>query len=477
MNGNDGGARQISARDLLTVIFRRKVPVTIVAVIVAAATLTAASRTGSVYEAASKIYLRRSGPNPLATSWTPFYGLEEEMNTEVEIVRSVEVMSRAVEILRERDVHFEQTVGDSIVRREPTIGDIAAGLAAVPIEMSNVLIVKYTGSMPRFVQAAANAAAEAYVEHRARVRSSSGIDEYFGEQLAVVEERLLDLLTRQLHLRREYNIQDLEWQNRMSITRLNEVQAALAEVKVERLTQEKKLDLAKQRMEEDPDLLIPFPGFGRKKIGEQMIAEYWRLRSQRDDKAALLTETNPEVRILDEKIAMMEERLREQVKADLIDQEFLVEDLKAEEASYEATIAGIVEEIRQTPDAIARIDHLQREIQYTYLHYEKLVEKMLDTMASEADDMRLSNAKIISPATAQLTKVGRMQGLYVAFSILLGVTLGVGFGFLLENLDQSVKSAADVEEELGVTLLGSVPELRRMSKFTQRIDRTFGHRP
>jgi succinoglycan biosynthesis transport protein ExoP len=110
------------------------------------------------------------------------------------------------------------------------------------------------------------------------------------------------------------------------------------------------------------------------------------------------------------------------------------------------------------------------------MHYDKLLEKMLDSMASEADDMRLSNAKIISPASVQLTKVGKMQGVYVAFSVLLGVTLGVGFGFLLENMDQSVRTAADVEEDLGVPLLGSVPDIRNLPEFTRRIDRTFGHK-
>jgi capsular polysaccharide biosynthesis protein len=67
-----------------------------------------------------------------------------------------------------------------------------------------------------------------------------------------------------------------------------------------------------------------------------------------------------------------------------------------------------------------------------------------------------------------------MQTVYVAFSILPGVSLGIGFGFLLENLDHSVRTAADVEEDLGVPLLGSIPESKRLSDFTSRVDRSFG---
>jgi succinoglycan biosynthesis transport protein ExoP len=476
MNGNDSGSRQISGRDILTVIFRRKVPVAVVAVIVAAATLTAASRTGSVYEAASKIFIRRSGPSPTTTTWTPYYGLEEEMNTEVEIAQSVDVMQRAVEVLNERGVYFQTQVGDSVMRRKPTIGDVAAGLSVTPIEMSNVLLVKYTGSNPSFVEAAANAVAEAYVEHRVEVRSSSGIEEYFRDQLSLLEAKLLDLITQQLHIRKESNIFDLEWQNQTAIARKSEIQEEMLKTRSQRLAEEEKLVLIRQRMEENPELGVPFSTFDSEKIGGNLLASYWTLRNQRDEKAAALTENNPEVRMLDKRIADMKQHIAEEVQRRIEEREFLVEDLKAEEAGYQASIDEISEEMRQVPDAVAQIEHLEKEINYTYDHYDKVLEKMLDSMASEADDIRLSNAKILSPASAHLTSVGRMQGVYVIFSILLGVVLGVGFGFLLENLDQSVRSATDVEDELGMTLLGSVPETRRLSGMTRRLDKTFGRK-
>jgi len=477
MNGIDTGGRQLSARDILTVVFRRKVPIGIVAVVVAATALTAASRTSSVYEAAAKVLLRRTGATPLATTWTPFYGLEEEMNTEVEIIRSVDVMSRAVEILKEKGVYFVQSVGDSVLRREPTVGDIAAGLSATPVEMSNVILVRYTGSMPRFVGEAANAAAQAYVEHRIRVRSATGIEDYFRDRIALVEARLLDLISAELKLRKEAEIYDLEWQYHVAIGRRNEIQIDLSRTRSERVAEERKLELIQRRLEENPDLLIPFAYFEQEKLGGQMMLEYWSLRTERDEKAATLTETNPQVRMLDERIEQMEARFRKEIARRITEQRFLIEDLKALEGGYETSIRNISEELRQTPDIVAQIRHLEKEIHYTYLHYDKLLEKMLDSMASEVNDIRLANAKIISPASARLTKVGRMQGVYVGFSVLLGIVLGVGFGFLLENLDQSVRTASDVEDVLGMPVLGSVPDSKRLPEYTRRIDKTFGPEP
>ncbi len=474
MNGNGTESRQISAREILTVIFRRKVPIIIVAVIVAAIALTAASRTSSIYEGTAKVLVRRMGASPLVTTWTPFFGLEEEMNTEVEIITSAVVMQRAAEILRERNVYVKHEVGDSVVLTEPTFGDVAAGISATPVEMSNVLLVRYTGTDPEFVSEAANAAAEAYIEHRVPVRSSGGIQAYFDEQLSIVEARLIDLISTELMLRREGGIYDLEWQYHAQIGRQTELELQQDEVRSRRLAEEKKLRLVRERVSDDPELLVPFSEFTRDKLGSQMLLEYWALRKERDEKAAFLTETNPRVRMLDDRIARMENRFREETERRMRDREFLVEDLMAEEMGFQTSIDAITDDLRETPDLVAQITHIQKEIRYTYVHYEKLLEKMLDSMSSEADDIRLSNAKIISPAVYQLSTAGQMQTVYVFFSILLGVSLGIGFGFLLENMDHSVRTASDVEDNLGIPLLGSVPESREMHKLTRRVDVTFG---
>jgi capsular polysaccharide biosynthesis protein len=98
-------------------------------------------------------------------------------------------------------------------------------------------------------------------------------------------------------------------------------------------------------------------------------------------------------------------------------------------------------------------------------------------LASEADDIRLSNAKILNPAEVSLTKAGRMKSVYVVFSIVLGITLGIGFGFLLENFDHSVKSAADAEELAGAPLLGSIPETRSGTDIRNRMGGSFSRKP
>lgn len=477
MNGSDGAREQISSREIFGVIFRRRVPIVICALIVTAAALSAASRAKAVYDATAKILLRRTGSTALASSWTPFYGLKEEMNTEMAIVVSDPVLERAVEILNEKGVTFAQTNKKPRVKRPPTTGDVAGGLTAQPVEDSNIMLIRFRGPDPEFARQAADAVAEAYVEFRVQIRKASGIEQYFGEQLARVESELVNLTTDQLLLRKQGRIYDREWQQRVAINRQYEMQVAYSKARSRRLAEEEILAALNKRLEDDPSVIWPFEDDPNDHLAAIMLTEFWNLQREADSISVKFTLSSPQVRIADSKIARMEQRLREEAGRRIRSAGYLIEDLKAQEAAYEAELAVISEGILGDPEIIAQIEHLDKQIHYTYLHYDRLLEKMLDMVASEADDIRVSNAKILNPAVISLTKAGRMKSVYVVFSIVLGITLGIGFGFLLENLDHSFKSASEVEEVVGAPLLGSIPESRGAAGISNGIGDRFDRNP
>lgn len=470
-NNHESNGSQISAREILTVVFRRKVSILLCAVVIAAVALTAASRTVSVYEGTVKVLLRRMGATALATTWTPFYGLEEEMNTEVEIVSTSSVLERALEILEERGRYISEQVGDSVYTRQPTLGDIAGGISALPVEMSNIILIKYRGSDPNFAAYAAEAVADAYVEHRLEVRKTGGIREFFEEQLRQTEDRLINLQEHELQLRKEGEIYDLEFQQSVAIRNRGEFELKLGEIRSERIAEERKLESVKRRLKEDPDLLLPFPEFAGDRLVNEMLASYWRLRENRDEVAAQYTAENHKVKVYDDRLEKMRNRFHDEANRRLKEREFYIEDLKSQEEGLLHSIVEVSDELRQMPDIVAQIEFIQKEIYYTYTHYEQLLSKMLETVVSQANDARMSNAKVISEATVSATRAGQMKSVYVIFSILLGVTLGIGFGFLLENLDHSLRSTDDVEEVLGVRVLGSIPDSGELAEVTHRVSK------
>ena len=75
------------------------------------------------------------------------------------------------------------------------------------------------------------------------------------------------------------------------------------------------------------------------------------------------------------------------------------------------------------------------------------------------DIMNVDNVSILSAAetAANPSPVAPKPMLNIAIAIVLGGMVGVGLAFLLEYLDTTVKTQDDVEEKLGLPVLGVIP--------------------
>jgi len=71
---------------------------------------------------------------------------------------------------------------------------------------------------------------------------------------------------------------------------------------------------------------------------------------------------------------------------------------------------------------------------------------------------RLDNVELLNPATVPEDPVNRQFGLNVAISFVLALMVSVALSFLFEHLDNTIKSAEDVQKHLGAQVLGVIPE-------------------
>lgn len=62
--------------------------------------------------------------------------------------------------------------------------------------------------------------------------------------------------------------------------------------------------------------------------------------------------------------------------------------------------------------------------------------------------------------------------LNLAIGLVLGVMIGIGLAFLLELLDRTVKDDKFVSEDLGLTILGTVPQMSQ-----KELDATIQKKP
>ena len=74
------------------------------------------------------------------------------------------------------------------------------------------------------------------------------------------------------------------------------------------------------------------------------------------------------------------------------------------------------------------------------------------------EKMGAGNVNIIDTAVVPRGPSSPNKPMNLALGLMIGIMVGIGLSLLIEMLDTSVKSAEEVEQLTGMTMLGSVPE-------------------
>ncbi len=75
--------------------------------------------------------------------------------------------------------------------------------------------------------------------------------------------------------------------------------------------------------------------------------------------------------------------------------------------------------------------------------------------ASVSAGLTASNIRIVDPAELPAFPVRPRKALNIFFSLVLGLSFGIGFAFFQEYLDNSIKAPEDVGRHLNLPTLGN----------------------
>ncbi len=88
-----------------------------------------------------------------------------------------------------------------------------------------------------------------------------------------------------------------------------------------------------------------------------------------------------------------------------------------------------------------------------------IANKVADVFKREVVElMKVENVNIVDTAQLPESPVRPRHMMNIAVSFLVGLLVAVGVVFLVEYLDDTIKTADDVEKYLGLTVLGTIPE-------------------
>src|SRR5438045_1570300 len=149
-------ARQATAREFLAVLFRRKWIILGLFLITTATVVTVALTTPTFFISSGRILVKRGErQSVLRADRQIFSDWEQELGSEMQIIKSVPVVKRARELLLEEAKQTKQ-----LVKLNPASIDVEV------MGKSNVIAVGYSALDPTVAQTACRAVMEAYMEYR-----------------------------------------------------------------------------------------------------------------------------------------------------------------------------------------------------------------------------------------------------------------------------------------------------------------------
>ncbi|OGA47298.1 MAG: chain length determinant protein EpsF [Betaproteobacteria bacterium RIFCSPLOWO2_12_FULL_62_13] len=421
---------------------------TTVAVTVAASLLLPAQ-----YTATATVVVDVKSPDPIAGIMLPALIMPGYMATQVDIINSDRVALKVVKMLKldQSPQAKEQWLDDTEGK-----GKIEVWLAAVlqkkldvkPSRESNVISINYKAVEPAFAAAVANAFAKAYLDTNIelKVEPARQYAEWFGAQGASLRDNLEKAQRSLSDYQQQHGIVANDERLDSETYKLNELSTQLT------IVQGQTNDVrSKQRSGGASDTL---PEVVQNALIMDLKSRIAALEGKLQDLAGNVGRNHPQYQRQEAEIASLKQKL--EVETRQIISGFSTSSAvgKDKESELRSAIDAQKHKLLQLKRERDELAVLMRDVDAAQKAYELVTQRFNQTSLESQSTQ--TNVSVLTPATEPIEPSFPKLLLNIAISIFLGTLLGVGAAFILEMLDQRVRSADDLSAMLGLSVLGVI---------------------
>jgi len=477
----DGDPDEIDLLAYWRILVKRRRLIASVLAVLVALSLLVTLMTQPLYRASALMQVEKEGPPIMATQGAmPSYdGWDPEfLNTQYQLLKSRALAER---VANEMNLSADALAGlndpgwlgrvmallrpaakpsaaeaDAPKRPQALLqqatGVIQGGLSVNPVKETRLVRLSFDSPDPNFSARAVNAVAEGFIAStlERRMGTTSYAKTFLEDQLSQTKTKLEDSERRLVQFaQKEGLVSTGEAGTSLATQNLTDLNGALAEAQSQRIRAEARWRQASGGGAMPSDML------GSSGIGG-LQAQLGALQTQYQQKLQTFKPDYPEMQQLKGQV----DEVQRQIAAE---KGGIRASVKAEydaASRQESMLKGQINALRgQALDVDSRsIDYniLKREADTNRQLYDSLLQRFKEVGA--ASDVRSNNITIVDRAQGgSRFKPNLMQNL--ALGLLAGLLLGVLLAFVLEFLDDSLKTAEDIEQKLRLAVLGIIPKL------------------
>jgi uncharacterized protein involved in exopolysaccharide biosynthesis len=473
--------------DTVRVLLRHKGKVAACVVAILAATALITITSPRAYRSQAKLFVRLGRENatldPTATVGSaPVVGVQQtrdnEINTAVEILKSRVVLEKVADAIGPGAILGESKSSDPATQRYYAITRLGKQLDVEPVKKSAVLAVTYLGPSPEQAQAVVAKLLDNYLDRHMQLSRSPGSHQFLAEQTTKQKMQLTKAEDELRDLKNGAGLIAPESQRQLLITRLAKIQDDLLQTNSSLAAAEAESKLLREKLSGLSPTSVTARVKGiRNEAADNMRSQLYTLQLRELELRQKYPAGHPEIEkvrqqaaaakeILDHESANREQitegpnHIYEEAQLALFRQGPVITALRAKAGGLRAQLDEQKTELRALNDNDLRIHRQEREVALQESQYRRYAENLEQAQIDQAlEAERLSNISIIQPATLEIEPVRPRVLVNFLVGLMLAFAIGAGVAFVAERLDRSVKSRTDLEAQLGLPVLGSVPHM------------------
>ena len=476
--------------------------------------------TDPVYEASVKLLIKDdTGMGNALFGLTAFGQKEVDINNQVEILKSRTLAENVIDNILKSEYANEFLLGHGSDEKTNAIGVLASfsrlleifknatnGTAKVdedstevfdemvedlrkrievnPIPYTDMIEIRVTAPSPTEAAFITNTLANSYLEKN-QLESQEEVRQvknFLEKQLAIVKDKLVRSEEELKNYKEKEKVVSLPQEIQELIQKLSEFEAfyngALTDLNSaqERLRYiDSQLIKSRQNFNIETISMSPYLGELKKKMAE--------IEGARAIFVANLVNKgvyNPnsfQIKKYDEQISELKERFKNEItklaSREILDPVKLSETLVARKIEVEAEIESlkpkvnalkkIVDEyssqLESLPDVSLKLARLERAAKVDEKIYLMMKEKYEESRITEVG--QLGNVRIIDTAKPPKVPIKPKKTLNLILATIMGLGLGVGITFVLDYMDDSIRTIEELER-LGLPVLGAIPVIKEI---------------
>lgn len=458
-----------SFRDYLRILKKHRGVIIASVVIMLALVTIATFRMTPLYEASARIAISKEDSNDSLrlnqssndTDWNFDYNVE--LDTQAKILQSDTLGMKVIEDLQlEKNKAFggsPAAAGDKAVKAvsADTKKDSEAldrwhgSLAVAKIPRTRMIEIRFTSPDPKLAAQVVNTLAAAYQENnfKSRYESTMQASEWLSKQLADLQLKVETSQAALVKYQRENGIVGIDEKSNTITSKLDQLNHDLTTAEDERVQKEANYQLVNSG---DLDAI---PELSQNGLIQRFREEEGSLQKQLAQASTEFGPSYPKVQELNNQIKQIELSIKNETARIASRKHSEYEAALSRERMLRGAFEAQKQQANQLNEKAITYNQLKHDADSNRQLYDELQQKLKE--AGITSGLRSSNVRVVDVARPPMIPSKPNVPHNLAMGFLLGLVGGVALAFVLESLDNTVRTPEQVETLSGLPSLGMIP--------------------